>query len=216
MEDIYVVGVGMTPFGRMLDKDIKTLTKEAVSAALADAQIGMSALEAAYFANASQGHMEKQHMIRGQIALRSMGIGQIPVVNVENACASGSSALNLAVNFLKAGGGDIALAIGAEKMFSRDRELMFGVFDGAWDVSGTEEIGARLMKLGEGIDPPPARLLTSHIVFSWTSMRPSHAIIWRHSEQRSARLPPSPPRTTSIPSKTHCRNIARPTPSRRC
>ena len=86
MEDVYVVGVGMTPFGRMLDKDIKTMTKEAVNAALADAGLATTALEAAYFANASQGHMEKQHMVRGQIALRSMGIGQIPVVNIENAC----------------------------------------------------------------------------------------------------------------------------------
>ncbi|MEJ2410597.1 MAG: thiolase family protein [Novosphingobium sp.] len=155
MEDIYVVGVGMTPFGRMPDKDIKTLTNEAVSAALADAGIEATALEAAYFANASQGHMEKQHMIRGQIALRSMGIGQIPVINVENACASGSSALNLAVNFLKAGEGDIALAVGAEKMFSKDRELMFGAFDSAWDVSDKDEISKRLMALGEGVEPPP-------------------------------------------------------------
>mgnify|MGYP005991851027 FL=1 len=94
-------------------------------------------------------------MVRGQIALRSMGIGQIPVVNIENACASGSSALNLAVTFLKAGDGDVALAVGAEKMFSRDRELMFGSFDSAWDISRKDEIGERLMKLGEGIDPPP-------------------------------------------------------------
>src|SRR5450759_2197240 len=155
MEDVYVVGVGMTPFGRMLDKDIKTMTKEAVNAALADAGLEATALQAAYFANASQGHMEKQHMVRGQIALRSMGIGQIPVINVENACASGSSALNLAVNFLKAGDGDIALAVGAEKMFSKDRELMFGAFNGAWDVSRKDEIGERLMKLGEGVDAPP-------------------------------------------------------------
>ena len=155
MEDVYVVGVGMTPFGRMLDKDIKTMTKEAVNAALADAGLEATALQAAYFANASQGHMEKQHMVRGQIALRSMGIGQIPVVNVENACASGSSALNLAVTFLKAGEGDIALAVGAEKMFSKDRELMFGAFDGAWDVSRKDEIGKRLMRLGEGVDAPP-------------------------------------------------------------
>ena len=155
MEDVYVVGVGMTPFGRMLDKDIKAMTKEAVNAALVDAGLDATELQAAYFANASQGHMEKQHMVRGQIALRSMGIGQIPVVNVENACASGSSALNLAVNFLKAGEGDIALAVGAEKMFSKDRELMFGAFDGAWDVSRKDEIGKRLMKLGEGVDAPP-------------------------------------------------------------
>jgi len=145
----------MTPFRRMLDKDIKTMTKEAVNAALADAGIETGALQAVYFANASQGHMEKQHMVRGQIALRSMGIGQIPVVNVANACASGGSALNLAVNFLKAVAADIALAAGAEKMFSKDRELMFGAFDGAWDVSRKDEIAERLMKLGEGVDAPP-------------------------------------------------------------
>ncbi len=49
--------------------------------------------------------MEGQQMIRGQIALRAMGIGGIPVVNVENACASGSTAFYLAVNFVRAGRG---------------------------------------------------------------------------------------------------------------
>ncbi|HEX2885485.1 thiolase family protein [Vineibacter terrae] len=154
MEDIYVVGVGMTPFGRMLDTDMKTLSKNAVAAALADAGVDKSEVEAAYFGNASQGHMERQHMIRGEIALRSMGIGGIPVVNVENACASGSSAFNLAVTFLKAGEGDVALAVGAEKMFSTDRKLMFASFDSAWDVSRESEIRERLLKLGEGVAVP--------------------------------------------------------------
>lgn len=154
MQDVFVVGVGMTPFGRMLDRDIKSLAKEAVEGALADAGLEPSAVEAAYFANASQGHMERQHMIRGEIALRAMGIGGIPVVNVENACASGSTAFGLAVNFLKAGEGDVALALGAEKMFSRDRELMFGAFDSAWDVSDDAAIRERLLKLGEGVEAP--------------------------------------------------------------
>jgi len=154
VEDIYVVGVGMTPFGRMLDSDTKTLSKNAVAAALADAGIDKPAVEAAFFGNASQGHMERQHMIRGEIALRSMGIGGIPVVNVENACASGSTAFNLAVTFLKAGEGDVALALGAEKMFSIDRKLMFASFDSAWDVSREGEIRERLLKLGEGVDVP--------------------------------------------------------------
>lgn len=154
MDTIYVVGVGMTPFGRMPDTSIKQMTQEAVDGALADAGVTADALEAAYFANASQGHMENQHMIRGQIALRSMGIGGIPVVNIENACASGSTALNLAINFLKAGEGDIAVAVGAEKLFSRNRDLMFAAFDSAWDVTRAEEIRARLAELGHGIDPP--------------------------------------------------------------
>ncbi|MEB2317334.1 MAG: thiolase family protein [Pseudomonadota bacterium] len=155
MEDVYVVGVGMTPFGRLPDVSIKELTRQAVETALADAGVSADALQGAYFANASQGHMEGQQMIRGQVALRSMGIQGIPVVNVENACASGSSAFSLAVNFLRAGEGDVALAVGAEKMYSSDRDLMFSVFDSAWDVHEAEAIRERLLQLGEGIEPPP-------------------------------------------------------------
>lgn len=155
MEDIYVVGVGMTPFGRLLDKDIKTLTREATQAALTDAGLVKSDLQAAFFGNASQGHMDGQHMIRGQIALRSMGIGGIPVVNVENACASGSSAFVLAVNHLRAGSGEVALAVGAEKMFSTDKERMFSVFDSAWDLARADEIRNELLQLGRGVDVPP-------------------------------------------------------------
>ena len=97
-QPIYVLGVGMTPFGRHAELDVKQLTRWAVNDALKDAGLAASDIQAAYFANATQGHMEGQHMVRGEIALRSMGIGEIPVVNVENACASGSTALQLAVN----------------------------------------------------------------------------------------------------------------------
>ena len=152
---IYIVGVGMTHFGRHPDLDVKQLTRRAVTEALADAGLAPSAIEAAYFSNATQGHMEGQHMVRGEIALRSMGIGEIPVVNVENACASGSTALQLAVTALKAGDADIALAVGAEKMVSANRELMFSVFDGAWDVAEHETIAKKLLQMGEGIEPPP-------------------------------------------------------------
>jgi acetyl-CoA acetyltransferase len=154
MEEIFVVGVGMTPFGRMLDLDIKTLTRMATERALADAELGLTDVKAAFFANVGQGHMEGQHMIRGEIALRSMGLGGIPVVNVENACASGSSAFNLAVSHLKAGQSDVALAVGSEKMYSLDRELMFSVFDSGWDITARDATVARLAKMGEGIEPP--------------------------------------------------------------
>jgi acetyl-CoA acetyltransferase len=154
MEDVFIIGVGMTPFGRMLEVDLKTMTRQATDAALTDAGIEKSDLNAAYFANVSQGHMERQHMIRGEIALRSMGIGGIPIVNVENACASGSSAFNSAVNFVKAGQGDVALAVGAEKMYSRDRDLMFSMFDSGWDVSTRDETVARLARMGEGVEVP--------------------------------------------------------------
>lgn len=154
MEDIYVIGVGMTPFGRHLDKDIKQMTREATKAALVDAGIRQEDLQAAFFGNTSQGHMEGQHMIRGQIALRAMGIGRIPVVNIENACASGSSAFVLACNHVRAGAGDVALAIGAEKMFTPDKQKMFSVFDSAWDLSRATDIREELMKLGRDVAVP--------------------------------------------------------------
>ncbi|WP_213307263.1 thiolase family protein [Paraburkholderia sacchari] len=155
MKDIYVVGVGMTPFGRLLDQSMKSLTRVATEAALNDAGIAKDAIDAAFFGNTSQGHMEGQQMIRGEIALRDMGIGGVPVVNVENACASGSSAFVLAVNHLRAGAGEVALAIGAEKMFSEDRQRMFSVFDSALDISRSAAIFAELRKIGEGLEIPP-------------------------------------------------------------
>jgi len=151
---IYIAGVGMTPFGKHLSASVKDLTRQAVTGALADAGCELSQLQAAYFANATQGHMDGQHMIRGQLALRAMGLQSVPVVNVENACASASTALHLAVQHVRAGAADIVLAVGAEKMFSDDKARMFAAFDGAWDVHDTEAGRVRLLRMGEGIDPP--------------------------------------------------------------
>ncbi|MES2258027.1 MAG: thiolase family protein [Pseudomonadota bacterium] len=155
METVYVVGVGMTPFGRLLELSVRQMTQLAVEGALKDAGIEAASLQSAYFGNCVQGHMEGQHMIRGQVALRAMGIGGIPVVNVENACTSGSTALHLAVNFIKSGEGDVALAVGAEKMFSADRDRMLSAFDSGWDVTQVKENTERLLKLGQGLAIPP-------------------------------------------------------------
>ena len=154
MNDIYVVGVGMTPFGKFLDRTVKDLTREAVNGALTDAGAARGDISAAFFANTSQSPMEGQYMVGGEIALRDMGFSEIPISNVENACDSASTAFHLAYAHLKAGLGDVALAVGAEKMVSPDRELMFSVFDGAWDVAEHEAIAGKLLQLGVGIEPP--------------------------------------------------------------
>jgi len=96
-------------------------------------------------------------MVGGQIALRDMGIGGIPVTNVENACASGSTAFHQAYAYLRAGMADVALAVGAEKLYHHDRARSFNVFNGAWDVHGVEGLTAALAGLGEGVEPPPGR-----------------------------------------------------------
>jgi acetyl-CoA acyltransferase len=157
---VYVAGVGMTPFGRHQDKSVKDLTRSAVEQVLADAGCDKSQVQAAFFGNSTQGHMEGQDMIRGELALRAMGMQGLPVVNVENACASASTAFHLAVNYVRAGAADIVLAVGAEKMFSTDKARTFSAFDGAWDVHDTEAGTRRLLEMGQGIEPPPGSMST--------------------------------------------------------
>lgn len=154
-QQVYIAGVGMTPFGKHLDASVKQLARSAVEQAMADAGCERQHIQMAFFANAAQGHMEGQDMIRGQIALRAMGFDSLPVVNVENACASASTAFQLAAAMVAGGAADIVLAVGAEKMFSEDKALTFGVFDGAWDVHDVVAGRERLLRMGEGIEPPP-------------------------------------------------------------
>lgn len=155
MTEIYVIGVSMTPTGKHADSSVKSLTQDALSAALKDARLRAGALQCAYFSNSGQGHLEGQTQIKGQIALRSAGLGAIPVTNVENACASGSTAFQLAAQCIKAGEADCALAIGAEKMFIPDKARMFSLFDGGWDVHEVERTTRNLLRMGEGVVPPP-------------------------------------------------------------
>jgi len=158
--EVYIAGVGMTPFGKHLETSVKQLTRAAVEDALADAGCDKAQLQGAFFGNSTQGHMEGQHMIRGQLALRAMGIDKVAVINVENACASASTAFHLAVNYVKAGAADIVLAVGAEKMFSTDKARTFSAFDGAWDVHDTENGKRRLLEMGEGVEPPEGSVST--------------------------------------------------------
>jgi len=155
MEDIYIVGVSMTPFGRHMDKSVKQLTAWAVEDALKDADCDRKWIKAAFFGNTAQGHFDRQHMIRGQVALLPIGLGGIPIYNVEGACASSSAAFNLATMQLRAGAADVVLAVGAEKMYSDDKAKMFSCFESAWDIETLEENKSCLAGMGKDIVPPP-------------------------------------------------------------
>ena len=158
MNDIYVAGVGMTPFGRLLDRTVYDMVDEAVGLALKDAACGTADIGSAFYATLTNGQFQGQTAIPGPIAMRRLGLEGIPVFTVENACASGSSAFNLATMALRAGSCDIALAVGAEKMNIPDKAKMFSAFDGGWDVSTVEQNKAALLALGEGVVPPPGTM----------------------------------------------------------
>ncbi|MFE7522442.1 thiolase family protein [Streptomyces halstedii] len=151
-EPVWIVGVGMTPFGRHTGRGVRDLTAEAVSEALADAGLERGDIGAAFFGNTTQGALEGQLMVGGQIALRAMGFERIPVFNVENACATGATALHLAVSQVRAGAADIALAVGVEKMNVADRDRAMAVFEGAYDVSDPDGLSATLSALGGEVD----------------------------------------------------------------
>ena len=149
---VWVAGVGMTPFGVHTSLSNHELAHWAVTDALADANAGTESLDVAFFGTATHGVLEGQAMISGQIALRAMGIEGIPIHNVENACATGASALNLAAVHIQAGEADIALAVGSEKMHVGQPERTMALFDAAYDISAPWRLTETLQVLGGQVE----------------------------------------------------------------
>jgi acetyl-CoA acetyltransferase len=154
MSDVYIAGIAMTVFGRHHDRTLADLAGEALNGALSDASCQKSDIGSAFYAGMTNGPLQGQLAIPGQVVFSKIGLEGIPMFNVENACASGSSAFNLAVQSLRAGTTDVALAIGAEKMNIPDKMKAFGVFDAGWDIARAQENYETLMTMGEGVEVP--------------------------------------------------------------
>jgi acetyl-CoA acyltransferase len=148
----YVIGVGMTRFGKHVERTMKSLAAEAVAGALEDAGIGRDAVGAAFVGNAVQGIISGQECVRGQIVLRECGIGGIPVVNVENACASASTALHLAWQAVAGGFHECVLALGMEKLYHPDKARSFAALAGAVDVELLAQIKEALGSMRGGAE----------------------------------------------------------------
>ena len=139
-QNAYIAGVGMTPFGKHLDRGLKELAIDAITQSLGDAGIESRDLEAAYMGNAAAGVITGQVCISGQAILRTMGVGRIPVFNVENACATSSTAFQQACTMVTAGLYDVVLAAGYEKLYHEDKLRTFSVFTGCVDVEDTDAV----------------------------------------------------------------------------
>ena len=108
-DDIYILGIVMTKFGKHPDKDVIDLASEAALGAIADAGIQMKEIGILGFGNL----MGQQ---TGQSLQKQIGQTGIPVYNVANACATGATALRTAIMAIKAGETDCGLAVGVEKL----------------------------------------------------------------------------------------------------
>ncbi|MCJ2178081.1 thiolase family protein [Novosphingobium album (ex Hu et al. 2023)] len=155
-----VAGAGMTAFGKFPDRTLKDLAGEAIRAALADSPLNLEDIEAAYMGNAAAGTITGQVCVPGEVVLRELGLGGIPVINVENACATASTALNQAAAMVSAGLHDVVLAVGYEKLVHEDKARTFSVFSGAVDVLDmpglTSLIDRKMAQVGMKPDPSTA------------------------------------------------------------
>ncbi|MEW6297673.1 MAG: thiolase family protein [Thermodesulfobacteriota bacterium] len=144
MRQVAVIGAGMTRFGKHMDRGMKDLAREAVDAALRSAGMDTAAIEAATVGNAVAGLITGQECIRGQVVLRELGIGGIPVINTENACASSSTAFHLAWLYVTSGMYDVVLALGMEKLFHPDKKRTFQAIGSGVDVELAEEFARQM------------------------------------------------------------------------
>jgi acetyl-CoA acyltransferase len=131
--DIAIVGVGLTPFGKHMDRSLKSLGGQAIDAALADAGLEKSDIDMAFVANSMAAVITGQVSVIGQSVLRANGFTAIPTFNIDNACASSSSALSLAVQAIRSGSAETVLVLGVEKLMSEDRSKAYLALNGAAD-----------------------------------------------------------------------------------
>jgi len=110
VREVVVSGIGTMRFGVYPDKQNYVLATEAILNALKDSGFKWKEIQAAYCGSVYQGTGS------GHQALREMGLTGIPIVNIENACSSGSSAFRLAYQAVATGQYDITMALGFEKM----------------------------------------------------------------------------------------------------
>jgi acetyl-CoA acyltransferase len=188
MRDVYVAGAGMTAFGKFMDRSVRSLAEEATAEALGDAGAAPGDVDIAFFANAVGGVLTGQEMIRGQVALRHTGVLGVPIVNVENACASASSAFYLAWMAVSSGAAEIALAIGSEKLTHPDKARSFAAIGTAVDLDqlgGAREVLTRKLLGGfpEEITGPDAGSPLPTVVKGTTGKSPFmdiYAAMTRH------------------------------------
>lgn len=148
MRDVFVIGAHTIKFGKYLDKSIKDLAADTVIPCLKDANLDKKYIQALWFSNSGWGYSKGQDCIRAQVALRPIGMDSIPMTNVENACAGGSTAFHHAWLGVASGLYDITMAVGAEKLYHSNKMAIFAGFLGGLDIENIAEIIANISVYG--------------------------------------------------------------------
>jgi acetyl-CoA acyltransferase len=151
MREAVIIGTGMTPFGRHLDKSHEQLAQAAARLAMEDAGVAGKDFDMAVYANVVQGFVAGEMSIPGEYALRPLGVSGVKAFHVEAACASGTMGLHLAIDHVRMGLADMALIVGVEKLYSDDRAKRFAVFQQPRDIVEAQAYLARTQGLLEPV-----------------------------------------------------------------
>jgi len=117
MREVAVIGVGMTKFGKYRDSSIEELGRKAALEAVKDAGIDRRLIQVGSCGNARADVWGKGYSgMAGQRILKEVGMTGIPIANIDNACASGSTAFRECYFAIGSGRYDIGIAIGVEKL----------------------------------------------------------------------------------------------------
>ena len=143
MVKVVVAGVGMTSFGKFVERTVRSLALEAAGQALSDASAEYRDVQTVVFGNAMSGLVTGQECVRAEVAFRTTPLFGLPMINVENACASGSTAVHVAASSILAGECEVALAVGAEKLSHEDRRVAFRAMESAVDQEELHELRQR-------------------------------------------------------------------------
>lgn len=137
--DAMIVGTGITRFGMFVPTRLRELAGDAADRALADAGLDAEDIGLVVFGNAAAGLLTGQEMIRAHTSLGTSKVAGRPMISVENACASSSSAFHFAALAVSSGQYDTVLVVGAEKMTNEDRSRAQRALAAAIDVESSDQ-----------------------------------------------------------------------------
>ena len=146
MRSVSVIGIGETKMGKLSGYSVRDLIKEAGVKAIDDAGITKDLIEAVYMGNFNGSYWSIQSHI-GPLATEALGLGAIPSIRTEGACASGGLAFRQALIAVGAGLYDVVLVGGVEKMTHRLTEAITTGLASASDSEYEAEMGATFPSL---------------------------------------------------------------------
>jgi acetyl-CoA acyltransferase len=144
--DLYVLGTAMTDMSRR-DQTPEQMVLEVVEGALADAGIDVDELGLVVVGNAGGGRLSDQGCIRGQAWLRKSTLGNVPIINVDNSCAGGISALHVGSHAAVAEDRPV-LVVGVEKMWTGDRSATLEAIEAGLPADYRADMHAQLAQRG--------------------------------------------------------------------